>query len=287
LKKLPEEQAQVIVCRGASLIGILHRPEKPLTKGVLIVTGGPQYRVGSHRQFLLLARYLSDAGIPVLRFDYRGMGDSGGTAVGFETCEADIRAAIDCFLEAVSEMESVVVWGLCDAASALMMYGESDPRVSGMVLLNPWARTDAGQAKTLLKHYYVRRLFSGDFWRGLLSGRFAMGKAIQSLAGNLRKVFSVKRQDATARTTTRSYIDRMKDGLAAYDGQVLLIISGDDLTAAEFDGLVKSSNAWRRILRRQGYTRKNLPAANHTFSSAEWRRQVEIWTRDWVRETTD
>ena len=41
--------------------------------GVVIVVGGPQYRVGSHRQFVTLARALAASGVPALRFDYRGM----------------------------------------------------------------------------------------------------------------------------------------------------------------------------------------------------------------------
>jgi len=52
--------------------------------GVLIVVGGPQYRVGSHRQFLLLSRRLAAEGHPVMRFDYRGMGDASGAMRGFE-----------------------------------------------------------------------------------------------------------------------------------------------------------------------------------------------------------
>ena len=47
-------------CQQDSLIGILHRPERPRRTGVVIVVGGPQYRVGSHRQFTLLARYLAE-----------------------------------------------------------------------------------------------------------------------------------------------------------------------------------------------------------------------------------
>jgi alpha/beta superfamily hydrolase len=45
---------------------------------VLVIVGGPQYRAGSHRQFTLLARSLAEQGFAVLRFDYRGMGDSTG-----------------------------------------------------------------------------------------------------------------------------------------------------------------------------------------------------------------
>ena len=55
-------------------------------RGVLIVTGGPQYRAGSHRQFVLLARFLAARGMAVLRFDYRGMGDSEGAPRDYRRC---------------------------------------------------------------------------------------------------------------------------------------------------------------------------------------------------------
>ena len=56
-------------CGTDRLLGILHPGAPDSERGVLVVVGGPQYRVGSHRQFVLLARALAAAGIPVLRFD--------------------------------------------------------------------------------------------------------------------------------------------------------------------------------------------------------------------------
>jgi len=65
-------------CEDISLVGVLHAPEAAPSLGFVFVVGGPQYRVGSHRQFVLLARDLASHGAAVLRFDCRGMGDSGG-----------------------------------------------------------------------------------------------------------------------------------------------------------------------------------------------------------------
>ena len=90
------EEPLCIESQGERLIGVLHRPQTPaghLTRGVVIVVGGPQYRIGSHRQFVLLARSLAALGTPVLRFDLAGMGDSGGKFAGFERSATDIRAA--------------------------------------------------------------------------------------------------------------------------------------------------------------------------------------------------
>ena len=38
-------------CGQDWLLGVVTRPEKPHSRGVVIVVGGPQYRAGSHRQF--------------------------------------------------------------------------------------------------------------------------------------------------------------------------------------------------------------------------------------------
>ena len=72
------EEAVVFPFAAEQLVGIVARPDTSSDCGVLVVVGGPQYRAGSHRQFLLLSRRLATEGYPTLRFDYRGMGDSGG-----------------------------------------------------------------------------------------------------------------------------------------------------------------------------------------------------------------
>lgn len=136
-----EHQPVVIECEGSELIGIIEHPSDARKLGVLIVTGGPQYRIGSHRQFVNIARKLAERGTPVMRFDYRGMGDSGGEQIRFDQCSADLRAAIDSFVRN-TKIRHVALWGLCDAASACMIYGPQDARVAAIILLNPWVRTD-------------------------------------------------------------------------------------------------------------------------------------------------
>ena len=66
---LPFEQPLLIECAGEQLVGIISRPPvaAPAALGVVIVVGGPQYRAGSHRMFVELARALATAGHAVLR----------------------------------------------------------------------------------------------------------------------------------------------------------------------------------------------------------------------------
>jgi uncharacterized protein len=260
-------------CGQDWVLSVITRPENPRGRGVLIAVGGPQYRAGSHRQFVLLANALALQGYAVMRFDYRGMGDSTGEPRTFENVEEDLRAAVDHFLSRVPEVTEVAIWGLCDAASAALFYSHQDPRVTGVALLNPWVRTLQGEARAHLKHYYLRHAFSAAPWAKLLRGEFDLAASAVSFVRNLRNAGAAG---------TQALPERMAEGLARFKGQVLLILSGNDLTAKEFSDMAASSKRWRRLLESPRVARHRLADANHTFSRAEWRDQVARWTSSWL-----
>lgn len=267
-------------CEGEPLVGILAEPDgTPAEVGVLIIVGGPQYRVGSHRQFTLLARHLAVHGIAALRFDYRSMGDSPGAARDFLGVDADIGAAITALLAARPALRRVVLWGLCDAASAALLYLEQtrDARVAGLALLNPWARSAATLAQAHVKHYYWRRLREKAFWLKLLKGGVG-AKALRALAANLRLARS-----AGQTAGPRSFQDRMAAGLGGFDGPVLLILSGDDYTAREFTAHAQASTAWRGLLTRPTLDLHEMPSADHTFSKISDQDAQSRVCLDWLR----
>ncbi|MFL6709175.1 MAG: hydrolase 1, exosortase A system-associated [Massilia sp.] len=280
-----QELALQFGCAGETLIGVASIPEQPSSRGVLVVVGGPQYRAGSHRQFTLLARALASEGFPVLRFDYRGMGDSSGPMRDFEDVDTDLAAAIDQFYVTVPGLKEVVIWGLCDGASAAMFYAQHDPRVAGLVMLNPWARSEQGLAKSTLKHYYLARLRDPALWKKIASFKFNYAGALASMAGIARKAFG-KDSAATPPGTPAarpSFHVRMCEGLGRFRGRGLFIISGADLTAKEFLDMAGGSHEWRGLLAAPSMTRQTLDAADHTFSRRAWRDQVATWTVQWLR----
>lgn len=276
-----DERALAFRCGGDTLYGIATLPDGPCARGVLVVVGGPQYRAGSHRQFTLLARYLATAGIAAMRFDYRGMGDSEGDARGFEDIGADLGAAIDAFMAVVPGMREVVLWGLCDGASAIAMYAGGDARVAGLVMLNPWVRTDEGIARTTLKHYYRARLGDPAFWRKMVQGKFDIMGSLRSMLRLARTAAARPREAQTA--PAAPYLERMRAGLQAFTGPVLVIIGGADLTGREFCDLSGAASGWKRLLAAPRVTQRLLDQADHTFSRRAWRDQVAAWTCDWLR----
>jgi len=263
------ETAHSFECDGEWLTAIVAAPRQPARRGVLILVGGPQYRAGSHRQFVLLARTLAQQGIPSLRFDVRGMGDSTGEPRSFEATASDIQTAIDHFFALQPGLAEVVLWGLCDAASAALLHAVQDTRVRSLVLLNPWVRSSQTAAQTTLKHYYRSRLFDAGFWKKLIAGQFRPAAALRSFAGLA----------VAARQPGDNILpSRMLQGLRLFPGPVLVILSGRDLTAREFSDVCLRSPEWRkRIVLRE------LAEANHTFARVEWRNQVAAWTSEWVK----
>ena len=265
--------------KAQDMLGIvsLPAPDAPQQNtGVVIVVGGAQYRVGSHRQFVQMARLLAAAGYPVLRFDFPGMGDSPGETVPFEDAAPHIAAAIDALHGQCTGVAKVVLWGLCDGASASLLYmqAQRDPRVAGMVLLNPWVRSDASLARTQVKHYYRQRLMEPDFWRKLAAGGVGW-QAVRSLGSNLRTM----RQHPPKMLT---FQELMAHGWQALEGKIMLILSERDLTAQEFVEHAQTHPAWRGLLSRPGVTQHTAQGADHTFSSTSAQREVEAVVLAWL-----
>jgi exosortase A-associated hydrolase 1 len=273
------EKAILFACGPDTLVGIVGLPPQPAQTGVVIAVGGPQYRAGSHRQFVLLARKLTAAGYAVLRFDYRGMGDSTGPSANFMAASPDIGAAIDALQTHAPQIRHVVLWGLCDAASAALMYveGSKDPRVSGLCLLNPWVRSNASLARTQVKHYYAQRLLQRAFWVKLLSGKVALN----ALAGLARNVRAATAKELPTQTHT-SFQDRMATAWLQFGGPLLLVLSGEDYTAKEFIEYAGTHASWAQAFQHPHLERHDLPTADHTFSAPSASRQVEDITVHWL-----
>lgn len=274
------ERALAFPCEGEQLVGVLHAPPVPHAVGVVIPVGGPQYRAGSHRQFVLLARRLAAAGHAVLRFDARGMGDSTGDFPGFDALGPDLQAAIATLRAQVPAVQRVVVWGLCDAASAALMNAPVLPALAGVVALNPWVRHADTQASTEVKQYYAKRLLDGAFWRKLGAGQVNVVQALREVAAKLARM--LRSRVAPQAAAPADFRERMAAGALGFEGAQLYILSGRDHVAAEFGEYCGRHPRWPALWQRPGVQRVPMPEADHTFSSAALRGAVEEATLAWL-----
>lgn len=277
------EQAVLFDCEGESLTGILHRADQPNGHALLLIVGGPQYRVGSHRQFVQFARAMAASGTSVFRFDYRGMGDTAGPYLDFEQADKDVTAALDELERQLPTVSTFGVFGLCDAASTALMVSAYDSRVGELILLNPWVRSAESEAKAQVKHYYGKRLFAAAFWKKLLTGKvnvFASGADLLKKLWLGRSKTSGQEGGASQSPDFRV---RMREGASSFDGRVLLILSGNDFTANEFEDTVAQSAQWQDAV--SGWTQVRIEGANHTFARSDWKRSVVDSVVEWMEPT--
>ncbi|MFZ0320636.1 MAG: hydrolase 1, exosortase A system-associated [Candidatus Sulfotelmatobacter sp.] len=290
---------------GVRLYGILHQPEKPSRCGLLIVTGRPALRAGRHRLFVLLARAWAEAGIPVMRFDFRGTGDCEGEMGTLDDTSEDIASAIDAFLSNMPGLEGVAMWGLCGGAADSIFYAPKDPRVMGIAMVNPWYYDARVQGLTIMRRYGSAGLGKVSRW---------LRAAGSSIRGNAGTADSLERQTKSSGTSQDDETDggniseaavprasaaidaayasyrvpnlaqRMANNLEEFKGGVLLILSGQDTGSQAFKHAVSISRRWRRLLSAPRMQSHELPEANHSLRRPEWRAQATAWTIAWLRQ---
>jgi len=292
---VPFETPLVFECQGEHLLGILHAPDQPTELGVLIVTGGPTYRVGPQRMNLVLARALTDVGVAVMRFDFRGTGDSDGernTPRQGEAVHLDIKAALDVFHEEQPHLKGVVVWGLCRGAIRTLQYAQHDSRIQGIVLLNPRVDSEQLAAVATLRQYYWQRITNPNFYRKVLVGDFSPGQSIKRLFMTVVTAIGLARKPNRKSRSTVVKVPEIaadipvekliEDGFREFHGKVLMILGGGDLEAEKFKQIIKRSTQLDRRVGDADFLIRNIPGANHTFSTREWRDRVIALTKEWV-----
>lgn len=216
-------------CNGAALAASLD--DAAGTTGLLIVSGGNEIRSGAHRGMATLAERVAAAGYPVFRFDRRGIGDSEGANGGFEGSGPDIRAAIAAFREAAPQIDRIVAFGNCDAASALLLHQPLP--VDALVVANPWTYdSDAEEAEepalppaSAIRARYLARLKDPKSLLRLLKGEVDLRKLFRGLS-------AIKASAAPA--APDGLASRIDNAVAALAFPVTILLATGDRTAQAF-----------------------------------------------------
>jgi hypothetical protein len=155
--------------------------------------------------------------------------------------------------------------------------------VQGLVLLNPWVRTEQGESEVFLKDYYLKRFCSWGFWQKILSGKVDYKSSMVSLNEKLVGVFKKRSLIVDETTQPLSLPERLLISLERFKCPVLFILSGKDLTAKEFSRLVDTDIKGQVLMKRANVTQIDLPESDHTFSSEEWKSKVNMETLNWLK----
>ena len=271
------------------LFGVL---TEPIARGegrapVLILTGGVVPRTGVNRMNVVLASRLAALGHTVLRIDVSGICESAPAEFAAPndphaaSLLEDVRGAVQLLLETTGHA-TVSLLGLCSGAYASFQTALADPRVRGVVLLNPevfhlaegspkFSQTEQSQAA---KHYR-QSLFSRAAWKKLLSGKANVRYIVGFAAARAKTSVTSARDRLSAR------IKKVPQGLA---GDFHRLLARDvKLTVVMADGdpghesLMNQLATDLEALRRMGFELKITPGPDHTFNDFSVRLPLIDW----------
>ncbi|MCL6588818.1 MAG: alpha/beta hydrolase [Firmicutes bacterium] len=246
--------------KGEQVLGMLHVPAKqaPGSPVILLCCGLDGKRGEVHRMATLMARRGEMLGITMLRFDYRGLGVSGGefwrTSISKKIEDALAMAGFltGCFQ---GEKFTFILLGFSDGARIAAGLFKKRSGISGLAFWSPIfgsvAANFAGYqpGARITRHPATGELvypFNG-LWLGVeyLREQTAMGNALEDLYG-----FDVPR---------------------------LMVFGGADPETIETRRELESLPPGQR----KGIQLITIPGANHTFNRGEWSEQVIAQTLEW------
>jgi exosortase A-associated hydrolase 1 len=235
-------------CAGAELAGSLDAAAG--ATGLVMVTGGSQTRIGSHRMYERLAKALSEKGYSCLRFDRRGVGDSAGEDPGFRGSGPDIAAATATLRRECPALTRVVGFGLCDGASAIALFGR-EAGLDALILVNPWlVEAEAGEPPAAaVRAHYRKRLLSLEGWKKLLSGAVDYRKLLRGIS----RISSQDEGAPLARETAAALsAARLRSWLILAAGDATALAAGQEVKGPAFSGLIEG--------------RETIASDSHTFA---------------------
>ena len=244
------------------IIGVLHVPDS-LKKGerapaIVMLHGFTGHKSEAHRLFVHVARALCNAGYIVLRFDFRGSGDSDGE---FEDMTvpgevSDAARAVDFISELdMADPKKIGVIGLSMGGRVAAILASKDKRIKFVILYSA--------ALTSLKEKFLKGLGKEDL------EKLERGEAVH--IGNgwyLKKGFF----ETVDSPVPLEVLDKIK--------VPVLIIHGDSDKVVPLDGAIKGYEMLKNLNdRNELYI---IKGGDHVFTRKEHTQEVIEKTLEWL-----
>jgi pimeloyl-ACP methyl ester carboxylesterase len=271
---------------GKRLAGVLARPTAtPASEAAIcavLLNAGAVRRIGPNRMWVEAARRWAALGVPSLRLDAVGLGDSDGDERHYHrTAEFYRHEIAEQVLAALDELEArglpgrFLVGGLCSGAYWGFHAALADERVRGLILVNLWsfvwseeiaAARDARRARTLLR--------SGA-WREVARIAVGQGRIGRMVRTKLRSAVGAARRDEGGLAGLSDAIDDALGQLRDRQVQTLLLLSlgeplGEDLID---EGRIDRLAEWPNL------RLERIPLEDHIFRP--------VWAQQHVHAALD
>lgn len=261
-----------------NLVAIVSEPSPPRqVPCVLILNAGVLHRVGPHRLHVHLARSLAASGHRAARLDLSGIGDSRalpGRLTFRESSVADIRTTLDS-LVAEGDSSGFILFGICSGADNALAAAQVDPRIRGLVLVDPPAYATP---RSKLRHARGRLVGRRAWLR--LPVRIALSM-LRRIATVFKTRSSMPAAESGRELPPKQEYRRQLNALVQRDIRILAIYSG--VQGARYNHEDQLFEAFPELKGKVDCA--YFPEANHTFTelSAQAALQARVvgWCNEW------
>ncbi len=244
---------------GAQIVGMLHRPGgRGRHPAVVMLHGFTGNSIEAHRLFVEAARHLSGQGFVVLRFDFRGAGNSAGSFADLTISSqiADARAALRWLgRQPGVDAQRVGLIGLSMGGLVATHVLAKDRRVRAAVLWNPlaWPRALRDERMNPALWVQLKQCGVGDW------GGWPVSMALHKELGRFDPIPVLP----LARCPVR------------------LIQAAEDQTTP-----MAGAMAMQRAMKKAGRPLdfQVVPGADHTFNRFDWTASALALTSTWLKQ---
>lgn len=268
----------LLLGRQRSIVAVVARPRasaRSQEPAVVILNTGIVHRVGHHRMYVTLSRLLASRGRMAVRFDLSGIGDSTPRNDGLSPLPAslaDIREVLDSIAELHQSSRFILV-GLCSGADQAVLYARTDPRIVGLVLMDPTLPPTA----RYYFHYVAQRLVHLRNWISVARGRSGLLRLLRAHLQNRLKPRDDLRSLSLQDLQFSPVLAKSYRAIAGRGGRILAVFTSfsarHTYESQLIDAFPETSSAVRLEL---------LPDSDHLFSSEVQRARLFKMTLDWL-----
>ncbi|MCA0456390.1 MAG: alpha/beta hydrolase [Chloroflexi bacterium] len=292
----------VLLGTNQNLVGVVTEPDQTPAANmpaVILFNAGLTHRVGPNRIYVKLARYLTEKGMVVLRFDLSGVGDS-SVRTDVTSMEAgvmdDAKHVMD-YLERTRGTKQFFLMGHCGGALTSLGIATIDPRVIGIVMINAeggdtqWDEYDRKRKlSAYYENYYGRgALTSSEKWKKVLTGKASYGSILRNIFVNIlwhrisATFFKLKKTlfakpEALTRPEVAALFANIPS-LVERKTQILIIYSQGS------SGLERTQLLLRDVRKKIGdsprFKLEVMPRCDHTFTMIDSQQRLYHMIADW------
>jgi pimeloyl-ACP methyl ester carboxylesterase len=290
--------------QGLRLFGVLHLPQTTARSelGVILLSPGVKMRVGPERLYCVLTERLVQLGLPVLRFDFYGLGDSEGE-LGEEWLKdvynhIEVGRFVDDTIDSMEWMfrehglRRFIMSGLCGGAITGLLAAQHDSRVAGLLALgitpvlasrsaDPAKYMTSGQAAAIRRSYLAKAL-NPLAWLRLLTFRSDYRLLWRSLRRRGRApvvVDSPAPEDDNANPLFPpaffSMVESRRPVLMVFGGSDRLVFEFEEKFVARHRARVAAAGVYCQV--------HTITQANHVLSFGTWQQEMLAVSTEWVQ----